>query len=164
MKRLNLFLALLYTTIVAIAPISAQPSLAEIHVSNSSLQFIANKNQFHSNVEYLCMLSAMDRVYLEQDGFTYVFHEHENFHECHADNHCDEDHHDKILAHAYKVNFVGANVVSPSGDKKMNHHRNYFIGNDKSKWASNVPIYQLAEYKKLYEGIDLKTYSENGFF
>ena len=68
-----------------------------------------------------------------------------------------------IHSHAYQVQFVGgaANpAITP--DKALNTYSNYFIGNDPSKWASNVKIYQAVLYKNVYPNIDVRYYSENG--
>lgn len=164
MSRLNSFLCLVLFSLICYVPSSAQMALTELNINNTKLRFIPNQNQFHDKVEYLCKLGAMDRVYLEKDGFTYVFHEHEDFHDGHAENECVHDHDEGIKAHAYKVHFEGASPTSPIGGEKMKHNQNYFIGSDESKWASNVPVYQLAEYKELYSGINLKSYSKNGYF
>ena len=69
------------------------------------------------------------------------------------------------LAHAFKVSFEGADVnpaISAQG-KQIAYH-NYFIGNDPSKWASNVRLYKQVTYKELYPAIDLVAYSENENF
>ena len=39
---------------------------------------------------------------------------------------------------------------------------NYFIGDDPSKWRTNIPTYQKVEYKNLYDGIDLVYYGNQG--
>ncbi|MGE0469383.1 MAG: hypothetical protein AB7L09_10110 [Nitrospira sp.] len=39
---------------------------------------------------------------------------------------------------------------------------NYFIGEDRSKWRTNIPTYQKVGYKDLYPGIDLVYYGNEG--
>lgn len=39
---------------------------------------------------------------------------------------------------------------------------NYFIGDDPSKWRTNIPTYQKVEYRNLYAGIDLVYYGNQG--
>ena len=39
---------------------------------------------------------------------------------------------------------------------------NYFIGDDPSKWYTNIPTYQKVGYKDLYPGIDLVYYGNQG--
>ncbi len=66
----------------------------------------------------------------------------------------------KVKGHTYKVNFIGANKNSRfTGENKKNNYNNYFIGNDKSKWASNVGNYGSITQQNVYTGIDLKVYS-----
>jgi len=68
-----------------------------------------------------------------------------------------------IRSHAYQVQFVGAAAgtdIIP--DKAISSYNNYFIGNDPSKWASNVKIFQAVVYKNIYPNIDVRYYSENG--
>ncbi|HHT9153007.1 MAG TPA: DUF7948 domain-containing protein, partial [Candidatus Hypogeohydataceae bacterium YC40] len=49
---------------------------------------------------------------------------------------------------------MGANPVSPQARNALEGKVNYFIGNDPSKWHSDIPTYQEILYPKLYEGID----------
>jgi hypothetical protein len=39
---------------------------------------------------------------------------------------------------------------------------NYFIGNDPTKWSSNVPTYAKVKYEGIYSGIDLVYYGNHG--
>jgi gliding motility-associated-like protein len=81
----------------------------------------------------------------------------------------DELHHSKtqpsgkerIQGHAYSTTFLGANMqAAVSGEAKQPGYNNYFLGNDKSRWASNVPTYGEVRYQALYPGIDLHFYSK----
>lgn len=66
-----------------------------------------------------------------------------------------------IRSHAYQVRFVGANeLVEVSPEKPFNSYNNYFLGNDPSKWATEVKLYQVIHYKNIYPGIDIRYYSE----
>lgn len=67
-----------------------------------------------------------------------------------------------VKGHAYEVTFLNA-AANPQiiPDKAADSYANYLIGNDKSKWASNVKSYQLVNYKSLYPGIDMQVYSES---
>ncbi len=66
-----------------------------------------------------------------------------------------------IRKHAYRVEFVGANTSAQMiPEKPLQTFNNYFIGNDSSKWASNVKIYHVVAYKNIYPNIDIRYYSE----
>jgi gliding motility-associated-like protein len=66
-----------------------------------------------------------------------------------------------VRAHAYEVSFLNASPqpqIMP--DKPVEGYSNYIIGNDSTKWKSNVRSYQRVMYKELYAGIDMQVYSE----
>ena len=58
-----------------------------------------------------------------------------------------------------KAAFVGANP-SPRmfGEGAMEYKCNYFIGNDPSRWRTDVPNYTAVVFEEVYAGIDLKYY------
>jgi len=58
------------------------------------------------------------------------------------------------LSESYHRKFIGIN--------KSETYYNYFIGNDTSKWASYVPLYEEVLIKNVYEGIDVRYYFDNG--
>ncbi len=68
-----------------------------------------------------------------------------------------------VHSHAYRVSFDGANDnVEITPDKPLPTYNNYFIGSDRTKWASNCRIYQGVVYKNIYDGIDLHYYTDGG--
>ncbi len=58
-----------------------------------------------------------------------------------------------------KQEFVGANPVKPIGRERLGWNCNFFYGNDSSKWCTEVPNYQEVYYENLYDGIDLRYYT-----
>ena len=38
---------------------------------------------------------------------------------------------------------------------------NYFIGNDKSAWKTNVPAYEVLNMGEIWEGVELKLNAHN---
>ena len=58
-----------------------------------------------------------------------------------------------------RMKLVGANP-SPrvSGLEELPGRSNYFLGNDPSKWRTNVPTYAKVQYKDVYPGVDLVYY------
>lgn len=61
-----------------------------------------------------------------------------------------------------QFNLVGA-APNPVviGEDPQPGRVNYFIGNDKSKWRTNVPTYGKIRYKNVYPGIDLVYYGNH---
>ena len=66
-----------------------------------------------------------------------------------------------LHAHAYSVEFLNANpdpeIIS---DRSVGSVNNYFIGNDKSKWASGCGVFKGVTYKNVYPGIDIHYYAD----
>jgi uncharacterized repeat protein (TIGR01451 family) len=62
-----------------------------------------------------------------------------------------------------RMELVGANAeLRPIGDEELPGKANYFIGNDPSKWRTNVPTYAKVKYKGIYPGVDLVYYGNQG--
>jgi hypothetical protein len=55
----------------------------------------------------------------------------------------------------------GANTPNFTGTDVLESKTNYFIGNDQSKWHSDVPNYKQLFAKNVYSGIDLRYYGNN---
>ena len=58
-----------------------------------------------------------------------------------------------------RINLLGARPgLRVSGVGELPGRANYFIGNDRSKWRTNVPTYSRVKYAGVYPGIDLVYY------
>ena len=56
---------------------------------------------------------------------------------------------------ALKETIVGAKIVKITGEQPAVTTVNYFTGNDKSKWKTNVPSYNIVNLGEVYKGIEL---------
>ena len=54
-----------------------------------------------------------------------------------------------------KETLVGASVTNPQGNDRAKTKVNYFIGNDKDKWKTNISTYNSVDFGNVYKGIDL---------
>jgi hypothetical protein len=62
-----------------------------------------------------------------------------------------------------RLGLVGANPAAPAvGLDRLPGVSNYFIGNDPSKWLTNVPNYGEVEYQNVYPGVNLVYYGNQG--
>ncbi len=62
----------------------------------------------------------------------------------------------KELMATVRMSMLGANpAAQPTADELQSGRVNYFIGNDPSKWHSDVPLFGQVSYRNLYPGIDL---------
>lgn len=61
------------------------------------------------------------------------------------------------------MEIVGANPDSTvSAHEKLPGKSNYFIGNDQSRWRTDVPRYERVRYEAVYPGIDLVYHGQRG--
>jgi len=67
------------------------------------------------------------------------------------------------LQSVVRMTFEGANADAKIGGlQKLPGLVNYFLGNDPSKWRTNIPTYEKVEYKNIYTGIDVVYYGNQG--
>ncbi len=131
------------------------------------IEFKENKGQWHKNVLYKAKLPAGE-LFLEQNSLTYQFFNEadllriEKLHHNFIKNPTAAD--SIINLHAFKVKFKNALNATPQPESIRPDYENYFIGNDNSKWASNVKKYEEMTYHQLYNNIDLAFYLKDGIF
>jgi hypothetical protein len=69
-----------------------------------------------------------------------------------------------VHSHAYNMELEGSNP-SPviEGGKLLPGYNNYFLGNDKSKWAGGCRIFSTVTYRDVYPNIDLRYFTDEGW-
>ncbi len=125
-------------------------------------KFIENKGQWEDHVKYRADLKA-GHLYVEEEGLLFDFVDAEQM-----DRYV-RAHYDKSLPrnfeplkhHAYRVRFEGMNA-DPQLLEEMQtpEYYNYFLGKDRSSWASKAHGFHRIRYKDLYDGIDMQFYSK----
>ena len=120
-----------------------------IQAADSDMRFIENKGQWDNHIVFNARLN-FGNIYFEKNQFTFILQEYEQHsHEDEATNHLEEGYH-------YKIQFVNANSnprFTYSG--RSEHYYNFFLGNNKSKWQTNVREYESISYRNLYKGINM---------
>lgn len=145
-----------------------------VKLASAQMEFVENKGQWDNKVNFKGDFST-GAFYLENKGFTVDLHNVDDLKLLTQQMHGGFDHDGNLASkqplpgkitlrsHAYKVNFLGAsNNIQAVPDKEMPSYNNYFIGNDKTKWAGNCKIYQAITYKNVYPNIDVRYYSSGG--
>jgi gliding motility-associated-like protein len=118
------------------------------------IDYIQNTGQWESPVLFKANLFG-GWVFLEKDALTFKFIENHHHHPAKSDKD------DIIKGHVYKINWLNANPdAKVIAEDKQPYYNNYFIGNNQSKWKSNVGNFQTIRYKNIYPNIDFKIYSE----
>ena len=131
------------------------------------MEFIQNKGQWNSKINYKGDFNT-GAFFLENNGFTVLLNKPEDLQKLSEKKHGfikkreASTNNDSLVLHsfAYNVSFAGA-ALNPEKipDKPLATYNNYFIGNDKSKWAGNCKIYTAVTYKNIYPNIDVRYYS-----
>ena len=123
--------------------------------------FIENKNQWEQNVLYKANIPA-GALFLEKNCITYHLYDESVREALHAHK-VDSTLLPLIMKeHTFKMKFVGCNQEPKlEALNKASEYYNYFLGNDKNKWASHANGYYEIIYNELYNGINLKIYTHN---
>ena len=119
-----------------------------------NISFSENKGQWDKKVAFRADLDGGILV-VEDNCFTYHFFDKDAL----RFNHSNPSGRPKpINRHAFKINFLESNTnVNFTKEVKSKSHKNYFIGNNQSKWQSNVFSYTKITCKNLYNGIEMET-------
>jgi gliding motility-associated-like protein len=117
-----------------------------------------NHGQWHDNVEYLINIPG-GQMFLENGGFTYAF---TNFAKNHIHDDGEKHHDEEIKSHVVRTHFINANSNPVFEElKQAEFYENYFLGNDSTKWRSDIIPCNEVRYKSLYNLIDLHLYEYN---
>ena len=134
----------------------------------SPLNFIQNDGQWEDHIVYQSNIGG-GNVWLEPNTFTFLQYHAEDLADFNAHDHSEDEDpfaHEKELlrAHAWKMHFVNGNADQIAGFDKISTYHNYFLGNDPSKWAGHVPLFNGVQYGNIWDGIDIDIKSVNGNF
>jgi gliding motility-associated-like protein len=132
------------------------------------MEFVQNKGQWDKRVNYKGDFNT-GAFFLENKGFTVLLNKPEDVKTLSEIKHGIRSPKSPKLpalkdfvfhSFAYNVSFLGAST-NPERipDKPLPTYNNYFLGNDKSKWAGDCKIYNAVTYKNIYPNIDVRYYS-----
>ncbi|MES2479634.1 MAG: PKD domain-containing protein [Bacteroidota bacterium] len=126
---------------------------------NSKLEFVRNKGQWENKFDYKCISGTGD-IYVHSNAITYLLGEQGAWDKIDAFKHGQIKTPPVIKYHAYRMVFE--NCLSPqvSESKIQPHYYNYFLGNDSSKWKSDIHPCLALDYSHIYTGIDMRLSSE----
>lgn len=129
-------------------------SLLFVFFSQAQVMLHPNRGQWHSNISYKVELD-MGEMLIENQGITYHFFDWHPAHHCEDHQSCNTNH-DVIKAHVVKAYFVGSSAsINVLEERKLDYYRNYFIGDDQSKWKSGIHAIEKVIQKEIYSNIDL---------
>src|SRR5436190_12880811 len=127
--------------------------------NGSPFRFIENKNQWDQKIKYRADIHS-GALFLERNCFTYHLMDGHFLEALHGHTNTNPDS-IKIRGHVFKVTFENCSEdVAVNAEGEFPDYYNYFLGKDQSKWASKVRAFTTVNYQNLYDGIDLKIYSQ----
>lgn len=129
---------------------------------NKIVNFTENKGQWETQVLFKADIPG-GAMFLEKTKITYAFYDTYQLRNVLGHNHNNGNHSqwpEMINFHGLQMDFLNANPQNTiESNESLKSYSNYFIGNDKSKWANFVKSYKIINYHNFYQGIDLKVYS-----
>jgi hypothetical protein len=115
-------------------PVAGTDSRESVTLSGLPVDLVENRGQWNMSARFVATRGAVWTA-LEPDGFT-----------LHS-----------VDSHAAPVRLVFENTpgrATLEGEEQRSGRYNYFLGNDPSRWRSDVPAYGAVRYRNLYEGVD----------
>jgi hypothetical protein len=132
----------------------------DLILHDDKFKFIENKGQWPDFVLFRAETNQ-SKIYLEQGRILYHFMDLSDLHKAHAKSFMSEP---KLKQELIAAQFLGVQKITETKQQKpSSEYYNYFIGNDKSRWASNVKAFADVTMLNLYPGIDLH-YNNQGDF
>lgn len=131
--------------------------------TEDDLQFVENKGQFEKQVLYRVQVNC-GYVFLEKNAITFKLFKESEYQASHQHLH-KENLPTNPVVHGHSFRYVFLNgEANPAviGVKPFFQKHNYFLGNDRSKWASNVNLFSEVVYENIYPGIKLRVFSKFG--
>ena len=110
--------------------------------------FIENKGQWDERARFLLRSPGLD-LWITDTGVVYDHHR--------------GAHPATVTRTPVFVTYQGAKGNATAlGVGKLAEHHNYYLGDDRSRWAERVPLFSDARVQGLYEGIDAVFYLDDG--
>lgn len=112
---------------------------------SDNMKFIENKGQWNREILYTSQRQGLNTTVTES-GIYFDFYSKED---------------NRIKGDVLKLKLLNSNSFQFTPSEISNEKYNYFLGNDKSKWVTNVKSYATLTAKDVYEGIDFVYYTDN---
>jgi len=136
-------------------------SLFSYFVQAQSIEYVRNDGQWDGAFAYKAATATGD-VFLSEKSMTFLVGHAANHDLVEAVKHGDRKDQVKLLFHAYRIHFEGAATPKITGNKQQSWYYNYFLGNDSTRWKSNIHPALAVDYAGLYPGVDMHIASEKG--
>jgi uncharacterized repeat protein (TIGR01451 family) len=156
----QLFISGLPTVKAPVAAVAANDSVAQKQAVQSygrlPLAFEENQGQTDPRVKFLSRGEGYTLLLTAEEAVLVLKPDRANLGEGTA---LSDEPEEPANPHVLRLKLVGANTdPQASGFDALPGKSNYFIGNDPSRWRTNVPTYRKVAFDAIYPGIDLVYY------
>jgi hypothetical protein len=185
MRTAILLLYFLLSNIILLSQPVSSSDTKEVLKNSKSDFFIENKGQWLPQVRYLARMNGLN-AWVTDSGVVYDYFKIEQPKDIppfsKGGRGVLNDTSRRIKGHVIRMSFLNClppdkskpkserSLLAPvseedkkavyDGINKQEGYYNYFIGNDSTKWASNVPLFKEVKVKNVYNGIDVRYYYE----
>lgn len=134
---------------------------AQKAIAVAPIEYIENKGQWDGDFLYKGITPRGD-IYLRNSGFRLMLSDAANKEKIHGVKHGTLKTAQTLKYHAFDIQFDHANRNAlTSSERPQKHYYNYFLGNDASRWKSNIHPVMAVNYADVYPNIDVHVYSED---
>lgn len=120
------------------------------------VQFVENQGQWEAPVLYKAGVPG-GWVYFEKGRLTYQLADLNGLHDAYF--HTEKDRRQAtVRGHVFQMDLAGADFNGVEAGDQQEAYHNYFLGDDPSRWAGQVPLFGQLRYRQVYPGIDLVYY------
>lgn len=119
--------------------------VSSLTLQSAEMKFTENKGQWNDHIQFTSERNGLITT-VTKSGIYFDFFNRE---------------HSKTIGNVIKLELSNSNNLNFLPQNKSSETYNYFIGNDKSKWITDVKRYSKLVANNVYEGIDLAYYIEN---
>lgn len=131
--------------------------------ANQSEAFIENKGQWDSRARFLAQSPGIDS-WVTGDGVVYDFNKFvpDAKQANRLPGHEKEPTKGTRYGHVVKMSFAGSKAAQMTTTGELPGKLNYFVGNDRTHWATEVRRFSEAHAEQIYNGISARYYFDNG--
>ncbi len=127
------------------------------NIIKPNIYFTENKGQWPNDIRYQFNNSAM-HILLKKESISYYLLNEKNVVE--ANEHIQKTEKKELIINGNLISVLfknaAINCIPISNGEAVSFYKNYYLGNDKSKWKSKVHSYQNIIYPNIYNHVDLQ--------
>lgn len=146
-----------------VTPSAPTAPAAEALLRQQTIPFVPNVGQWDRPTRFEAHLGATT-AYLEADGFRLVFTEAPAPKSLRQRLGKERVVRETLRGAAVRLAFAGAGAAEVVGEAALAVKHGYFLGNDATRWRSEVQTFGAVRYRGVHAGVDVLAYTRDGHF